>query len=479
MLVLTFLSAFLLRLVALNQSLWLDEGTTARVLQRYGFSQIISVFSPHDFHPPLYYLFLKFWTNFFGYSEIALRMPSVLFSLGAGWFVYLIGKKIKNKTVGLWAAAFFLFNPLVVYYSQEARMYMMATFLLTGMLHFFIKLLDTQFFELTDPVASSTPPVLGKIAPARRRGPRTRATRQFILLNILIFLSFLTFYGSVFLIATIYLYLLVKKQFRLLFLLFPGFVLALIAVSPLLYHQYLNSREQLVLVANWSNILGTVNVKNLLLIPLKFSIGRISWEPKAVYYGIAGLWSVFVFYPVILNSIEDQQIPDQVGNDKKFRLLFLFVAPIIMGVVFSFFSPLLQYFRFLYLIPPMSLLIAMGTGRRWQRIILLAGFTVFSLVYLLNSNFHREDWKSLAESLPKKQKVYMIPSSADPLLYYNSKTKVQDLRNTAKIKERTIVIIPYTADIYGFNYEGELKKNHYTMTKTAVVRGLTYEEWKK
>ena len=409
---------------------------------------------------------MKLWTNLFGYSEVALRFPSVLFSLGAGWFVYLIGKKIKNKTVGLWAAAFFLFNPLVVYYSQEARMYMMATFFLTGALYYFtviLNLIEDQ--QIPDQVGND-----------KKR--RKKLVFSLIICNFLTFFSFLTFYGSVFFIAAIYLYLLIKKQFRLLFLLFPGFVLALVAVSPLLYHQYLNSREQLVLVANWSNILGTVNVKNLLLIPLKFSIGRISWEPKAVYYGIAGLWSVFVFYPVILNSIEDQ-IPDQVGNDKKFRLLFLFVAPIIMGVVFSFFSPLLQYFRFLYLIPPMSLLIAMGTGRRWQRIILLAGFTVFSLVYLLNSNFHREDWKSLAESLPKKQKVYMIPSSADPLLYYNSKTKVQDLRNTAKIKERTIVIIPYTADIYGFNYEGELKKNHYTMTKTAVVRGLTYEEWKK
>ena len=67
----------------------------------------------------------------FGYSEIALRMPSILFSLLTGYVVYLIG--------GIWSAAFFLFNPLIVYYSQEARMYMMVTFFLTASLYYFLK----------------------------------------------------------------------------------------------------------------------------------------------------------------------------------------------------------------------------------------------------------------------------------------------------------------------------------------------------
>ena len=111
-----FFFAFLIRLIALNQSLWLDEAVTANVVKNFDFAQIISKFSPTDFHPPLYYLFMKLWTNFFGYSEIALRMPSVLFSLLTGYVIYLIG--------GIWSAAFFLFNPLIVYYSQEARMYM-------------------------------------------------------------------------------------------------------------------------------------------------------------------------------------------------------------------------------------------------------------------------------------------------------------------------------------------------------------------
>src|SRR3989338_7261294 len=149
------LTSFLIRLISLNQSLWLDEATTARVVQQFNFYGIITKFSPTDFHPPLYYLFMKIWTNIFGYSEISLRMPSVLFSLLTGYMIYLIGKKIdsgrarmtKNSNVGLWSGALFLFNPLIIYYSQEARMYMMATFLLTASLYYLLASLRVNGFK--------------------------------------------------------------------------------------------------------------------------------------------------------------------------------------------------------------------------------------------------------------------------------------------------------------------------------------------
>jgi len=138
--ILIFIFAFLIRLIALNQSLWLDEAVTSNVVKNFNFLQIINKFSPTDFHPPLYYLFMKLWTNFFGYSEIVLRMPSVLFSLATGYVVYLIG--------GAWAAVFFLFNPLIVYYSQEARMYMMVTLLITLALYFFISNIKNKISKI-------------------------------------------------------------------------------------------------------------------------------------------------------------------------------------------------------------------------------------------------------------------------------------------------------------------------------------------
>ncbi len=437
------LVGFLMRLIGLNQSLWLDEATTARVVQIYNLQQIVSQFSPHDFHPPLYYLFMKLWTNIFGYSEIALRMPSVLFALLTAWVIYLIGKKLADKKIGLWSAAFFLFNPLIVYYSQEARMYMMVTSLLTIALYYFL--------ESSLPITT------------------TQSSKVFVsplvLFNLFILLAFLTFYASIFFIAALYLFLLFKKRFRIVLLLLPGFLLSLIIVSLLLYHQYLNSKTVLVLIPNWKNVLGKANIKNLLLIPLKFSIGRISWEPKRIYYLISGLWTGLVFY-FALN-----------GKAKKDKsLLFIFIVPIILGFIFSFFTPLLDYFRFLYLLPVMVLLVGFNAKSLLNRVLILIGFVVFSLSYLFNPNFYREDWKSLAKSLPSEQEVYMIPSSADALRYYNKNITINDIRNLNQLPH-SLVVIPYTTDIYGFDYKKTLLGSGFAQNTTKNFRGLSYELW--
>lgn len=137
---LVFICAFLIRLINLNQSLWLDEATVAKVIRTIPFHLIPIQFSPGDFHPPLYYMFISLWSSVFGYSEIALRMPSIFFSLIAGWYIFQIGAIIRDKKIGLWAAVFFLFNPLIIYYSQEARMYMMATMFLSGALYYFLRI---------------------------------------------------------------------------------------------------------------------------------------------------------------------------------------------------------------------------------------------------------------------------------------------------------------------------------------------------
>ena len=85
------LVSFLIRIVSLNQSLWLDEATTALVA-RMDLSDFFTKFMPADFHPPLYYLVVNLWSRFFGYSEIALRMPSVIFGVLTVCVVYVIAK---------------------------------------------------------------------------------------------------------------------------------------------------------------------------------------------------------------------------------------------------------------------------------------------------------------------------------------------------------------------------------------------------
>lgn len=436
-LVIVVIIAFILRLIALSQSLWLDETTSARVVSEYSYQQIIQKFSPTDFHPPLYYLLLKLWTSIFGLSEISLRFPSIIFSLLTGLLIYLIGKKMHSKELGFWASVFFLFNPLVVYYSQEARMYIMATFLLTTSFYYFLKISNLK----------------------------SKIILNTIFFSLFSSLSFLTFYGSLFFIITILIYLLFKKRYKYFFISFLFLLFSFLITSPLLYQQFSNAQKQLVIVLNWQQVLGKANIKNLLLIFLKFSFGRISFHPKVIYYLISGLWTVFIFYYAF------------VGGFKNKRLFFFFTAPIILGLIFSFFTPLFSYFRFLYLLPIFSLFLSYGVKKRRLRLIIISGFVILSLVYLLNPVFHREDWKKLSQHLTTSERIYMIASSSDPIKYYRKDIIIYNLQELKNTSDKKIIVVPYSADIYGIDYQKILKDRNYQLENKKTFRGLIIENW--
>lgn len=450
-----FIIAFLIRLINLNQSLWLDEATTAMVVKSNNFWEIVTKFSPFDFHPPLYYWLIKLWSGFFGYSEISLRFPSIIFSLLTGYVVYRIAKLLNSHMTEIWAAVFFLFNPLIVYYSQEARMYMMVTFLLTTSLYYLISIIQNSKFK--DQNYSS------------------KFKINFLLMNLFFILSILTFYGSIFFIITVLIYLLVKKQYKLFFISSIYCLASIILISPLLYQQLINARISLAAVANWSLVLGKANIKNLLLIPVKFSIGRIDFYPKWFYYSIAGLWTGFVLYQIL--NIKNQKHISKI----KYELIYFLVTPIILGFMISFFTPLLQYFRFIYLVTIMSLLLGFQLHSQSERWLVLTGFIVFSLVYLLIPTFHREDWKSLARSLPPKSIVYMIKASADPLKYYRNDLKINELTLLHLLGQaslpKKLIIIPYTAEIYGFDYKKILNNFNYSLNQKKSYRELVSEVW--
>ncbi|GIW64606.1 MAG: hypothetical protein KatS3mg092_0539 [Patescibacteria group bacterium] len=452
---LIFIFAFLIRLMSLNQSLWLDEAIVARVVSQYNFFEIISKFSPFDFHPPLYYLFMKLWTSFFGFSEISLRMPSVIFSLMTAIVIYKIGKILKDKKLGFWSAILFLFNPLIVYYSQEARMYMMTTFFITTSFYYFLKLRNNHF------------------------------SKDLIFFNLFLILSFFSFYGSIFLIIGYLIYFLLKKKkyfFQVTFIFFVSFSFLIL---PLLFKQLINASISLKQVLNWSLVLGNVNIKNLLLVPIKFIIGRISFYPKYFYWG-AVIFTLIFFVDVIKNYYDFYY--QKAGFDKKNikLILFFLIFPIILGFLFSIFVPMLNYFKFLYLLPFFVIYlsyITVFTKEKFNLYILFI-FIFFSFVYLFIPYFHREDWKSLASYLQKNKikKIYMITSSFDPLIYYDKKIKVISLKNLCDrdifLNNEKIYVIPYKAEIWGVDYKKCLQLQGKNQLSSVNFRGLSLEYYR-
>ncbi len=116
--------AVLVRFYLLDgQSFWNDEGNSARIAERS--LQLITEGAAGDIHPPLYYYALHFWRGAFGSSEFALRSLSAMLGVLLVALTFLIGRKAFSTSVGLLAAFVAAINPFQIYYSQEARMYML------------------------------------------------------------------------------------------------------------------------------------------------------------------------------------------------------------------------------------------------------------------------------------------------------------------------------------------------------------------
>lgn len=111
-------------MLQLKQSIWFDESYSA-YLTRFDYPQIWNL-TAQDVHPPLFYFVLKTWAHFFGHTDFAMRMLSVLMGAVAILFAYLWLKYKYGATAAISAAALLAISPVFVRYGQEMRMYTMV-----------------------------------------------------------------------------------------------------------------------------------------------------------------------------------------------------------------------------------------------------------------------------------------------------------------------------------------------------------------
>lgn len=143
LLLIVLLLATGLRLYHLDgQSLWNDEGTSVSVAQRDPATIVRD--AALDIHPPLYYLLLNGWTRLFGTTEAAVRMLSVLLGIVLVAQIFGLGHTLSGPRFGLVAAFLAAINPFQVYYSQEARMYILIAVLAAGAVWGFVRYAQTR-----------------------------------------------------------------------------------------------------------------------------------------------------------------------------------------------------------------------------------------------------------------------------------------------------------------------------------------------
>lgn len=367
-----------LRLISLNQSLWLDEAIGAIAVHDYSYLGIITNFIKGDTHPPLYYLTLKAWTDIFGYSEIAMRMLSVVFSVATVWMVYLIALKIQKQELRIknyvgklspfpiLAMLLFATAPLHIYYSQEVRMYAMNTFLVSLVVLFYLK-------------------------------------NDWLKYSITLLILGMTDYLPVLILPVIWLYSFFQKKSKKWWKIFVICHLPLAIFILLWFPTFLiqseGSRVALQLFPGWGQLIGKAGIKELSLVWIKFLIGRITFENKLFYGLIVSLFSILVAIPLSksIKQVNTLQL-----------LWFWLIIPVALTFIGAIFVPGFSYFRMIIVLPAFYLLVAYGVIKTGEcegggfRIAVRNDVVVialvicnisFCLLYLLNSNYHREDWR--------------------------------------------------------------------------------------
>lgn len=133
--------AVVIRIVTIdNQSLWMDEALTSYEA-RLPLGAMLHTVSQVETAPPLYFLLVWAFVHVFGFSAVVLRAVSALAGIALVPIAYLCGRELVSRRAGLIAAAFVAVSPFAVWYSQEARNYMLLAALTGAAFLWFVRAL--------------------------------------------------------------------------------------------------------------------------------------------------------------------------------------------------------------------------------------------------------------------------------------------------------------------------------------------------
>lgn len=386
------LLALILRLILANQSLWLDEGASWAIASLS--PQTLISASAGDFHPPLYYLLTHYWLPFAANREWLMRLPGILIGTATISALYCLLtqqqiKKDKSKfTLAHLVALLLAINPLHIYYSQELRMYALSAF---------ITVLTWKFFLVWI------------------KKPTKKKAVFFIFSTLL---NLFTFYGTFFNLAAQWIYLLfTKRKLIKSFLLTNLFLLlGFLPWLPTFWTQLQNGGYIKDNLPGWASLSGDFSLKSFLLIPTKFTLGRISLSPQSIYYAAIFLIVIYLGLLFFLALKTKSSRP----------FFYWLIIPLIIATLFSLKTPMMGYWRYIFLLPAFCSLIGFGLAslpsptRQLNIALVIVVFSFSNLYFWLQPNFHREDWRSAAEMIQQSDSLVILnfPDAFAPFKFY-------------------------------------------------------------
>lgn len=456
---LILLLALFLRLINLNQSLWLDEGIQWWASTSFSLPHLVTEYIKGDFNPPLFHTILHFWIKLFGDSEISLRLPSVMFGVATVYFVYKITEllKLKNKfsilnsqfSIPEISSLLIATGPLLIYYSQEARMYSLAAFTTVAAFYFLLKY-------------------------------KAKKNKLFAIYYVLLSISMLYSHYLTWLLIPLFLFIQP--------LLTGIALLALLPWLPILWQQTNQGLATVAVNPVWAQTVGSLTLKNLALVPIKFLIGRIPIEANLAYTILLLPPLLFLFY--LLSKSLPKKL--DIRHPSVIKVIWLWLTlPLILGAIVSTKVPVFSYFRFLFIIPAFYILLTVGISKLTKKFQTIAFIFLLSInllasgYYLLASSNHRENWKgavSYIHSFSVVEPVIIQSAVRSPFEYY-------DQGRTAQISEKnleelinlpSVWYIPYAQPIFDpeDNIRQTLKDLGFQQIEKKHFRGVTIERYK-
>jgi mannosyltransferase len=370
-----------LRFHALDvKTFWFDEGVSVAIarLDAYNFLRILW---RREANMSLYYALLHLWLRL-GNSESFIRSLSAVFAIATIPAIFFLGRNLFDSRTGLIAAALLSVNAFHVCYSQEARSYSLMVLLCILSTIYFLKTVESSRYRYAYIVLSS--------------------------------LAVYAHFYSLLLLAAQYLWL-----------------------------RYLSSTATsgTTWKPTWKTI--TILVAPILLFVATTGAGPLKWIPRP---GIKDLWDFAVLitghdgvllmiaigvlavlgaYPAVHNKSTANESPLQ------FLLVWL-LFPILLVLLLSIFRPLFLPRYFIFCLPPLLLLVAVGFRRIrpvWQvpLIVFCLALSLRGTVAYYTHDFdnERDDWRSASNYILDHAQagdalLFHVPMGRMPYEYYRS-----------------------------------------------------------
>lgn len=392
------------------QSYHHDEIVTASRVLRVGFGHAMDAVGFSESAPPLYYALAWLWTQVAGTGEWGLRSLSAVAGVATIPVAFLVGRELRGERAGLLAAALVAVNPMLLWYSQEARAYSLLCLFCALSLLYCVRAMDREGEE----------------------------GRDFILWGVFSALALATHYFAVFpLIAEVV--LLWRRRGRAML---PGLTivgLMALVLAPLAYHQMSYGHAEWIGKFSLGHRLGEVAI-SFMVGEIGDIIGRVE-SPAPALVPLALVVAAFVLL-AMRGSREERRaagIPLAVSAAAILIPLLLALGP--GGKDFVLSRNLLPA-----LVPLLCAVAVALAVRRAPRAggaiaaLLLAYSLGFSVWATASPDLRKPDWRAVAERLgepetPRATVTWVIGLA--PLRYY-----LEDGATQSKPSEGAIQLKP-------------------------------------